>query len=589
MPTIKKIVGRAGTGKTTYMVKELEKLFNDGVKPWEIGMVTFSKVAARVFIKKSLEISNFNARDFKNFGTMHSIAAKLTGWKKEENEITNKKRENFIKEYYPEHLEAIFDYDEDVYRLTATDKKNITQSSKFHKMEDINGLLRSLCLIYNPNRYSLMEEMSGRDLGYSKYTAYEKGISEKYDKIELGWKRAKAIISPEEQDQFNKNYMEFKVKNDLIDYTDMLENVYNNDIIFNVKYLFVDEFQDFNRLQMRVYQLWRDNSDVERVCIAGDDAQTINRFAGGNSQYFISEPSDEHVVLPKTYRHGKVIFNDAKRYLDKMTNVIECDVLPSGEEGEIIQVYGDEWLNYLDFDLEESVLVLSATSDWVNITRAEIKERLPDVFFGTLGQKGIEERVLKQYNVIADLERGEEVEWERIKPLFASTNSIPSKMMVKETVTTLSGTTTKHTLKIVMQRIKSEIKSDRFANLETYNKKAFAEHFLTVKWNGKMILNHIKDISVFESAQDKFPALCTHVVNKHVGTIHKSKGDEADTVILFMSVAYPMQEKSHTLEGRDDILHLFYVGKTRPKTKLIEVYNYHGGNQMIAPAPFDLV
>ena len=73
---------------------------------------------------------------------------------------------------------------------------------------------------------------------------------------------------------------------------------------------------------MRVYHVWRDSLDVEYVCIAWDDAQTINRFAGGNSQYFISEPSDEHVVLPKTYRHGKVIFNDAKRYLDKMTNVI---------------------------------------------------------------------------------------------------------------------------------------------------------------------------------------------------------------------------------------------------------------------------
>lgn len=590
MSYIKKVVGRAGTGKTTYMINELQTLFDNGVKPWEIGMVSYSKVAARVFIERALALNeSFKARDFNNFGTMHSISAKLSGWNKDINEITPKRYELFMKEYYPEEKEDVLNYDEDIYRLTATDKKRFGASSKYKAMKEIDNLIRSLCLENEPDKYFIMHEMSGKGLDYFMYIPYEKGISKKYGKIELGWRRRQGLITPDEQNIFSNNYNQFKHINDLIDYTDMLQTVNHDELLFNVKYLFVDEFQDFNKLQLNIYQLWRDNPDIEYICIAGDDAQTISRFAGANSQYFISEPSDEHVVLPKTYRHGKVIFSDAQKYLNKMVNVIDCDVIPSDISGEIIKVYGDEWINHLNFDVDESVLVLSGTGDWVNRTRGVLNEKIPDVFFGTLGQKSIEKRVLNHYNIIADLERGEDVEWDRVKTLFTSDKGLPSNMVVEEVTSTLAGIEKKTITKPVLNRVKSSIKSGSFDNYQTYNKKTFAEHFLKVKWSGKTLLNNIKDISYFEAAHDKFPKYCTRAVNKHVGTIHKSKGDEADTVILFMSVNYPMVKASHTIEGKDDILHLFYVGKTRPKTKLIEVYGYHTSGQNVAPPPFDLV
>lgn len=589
MTWIKKVVGRAGTGKTTYMVNMLDELIDCGVKPWEIGMVSFSRVAARVFIERVSSKHDFKHRDFKNFGTMHSIASKLIGWDKE-NEITPNHTNEFVSKNYPELKDAIINFDEDYYRLTPTDKANIKQSSKLDAMKNIDQLMRGLCISDTPDKYSLMHELSGRGMEYKRYVPYEMGNSETDGKIILGWKGVMDKITPSEQDSFSRLYKEFKTENGLMDHTDTLECAYHEHVMFDVKYLFVDEFQDFNRLQFNLYHMWRDNPNIETICIAGDDAQTITRFGGASPKYFISEPCDEQVILPKTYRHGKVIFDDAKIYLDKMSEVIECDVLPSETDGEIIQVYGDEWQQHLKFGNDESVLVLSATSDWVNKTKTTLKELLPDTFFGTLGQKNIEERVLEHYNIIADLERGEEVEWERIKELFTSQkNSLPSKMIIKKNITTLEGTTTEYVTSKVLKNIKSAIRSGKFDNYEIYDKIKFEEHFMNMKWNGRLLLNNIKDIAIFEGAQDKFPVFCDKAVNKHVGTIHKSKGDEADTVILFMSVPYPNEVGACTIDGRDDILHLFYVGKTRPKTKLIEVYGYHLNGASIALAPFDLV
>ena len=40
------VLGPPGTGKTTYLLKTVEQLFNKGVKPYELAYLAFTKKAA---------------------------------------------------------------------------------------------------------------------------------------------------------------------------------------------------------------------------------------------------------------------------------------------------------------------------------------------------------------------------------------------------------------------------------------------------------------------------------------------------------------------------------------------------------------
>ena len=590
MKIIEKVVGRAGTGKTTYLVNKLSGLYNDGVLPTQTGMVTYMKTSAEVFIERSLKnFPEFNLNSFKNFGTMNKLTARLVGWKPE-NAYTSKTRRNFIKQYYPDALIPLDEYDDGEYRLTQEDRDNIANNSTFKAMENIYQTLEGL-MIYDFN-FNEMERATGRDMEFRQKYVKGKIYVKKYDKFVLEWGRREKLLNPSDVVEFCINFTEFKENNEILEYSDTIKQCVEDNIVLNVKHLFVDEFQDFNKLQFKLFQIWRDNPYVESVCVAGDDAQTVTRFGGADPNYFISTPADIITKLPRTFRHGAYIFNNAQKYINKIVIVEECDVLPDPDAtGEIIKTYGNEWTKHLNFNEDESVLILAWKKKWVTDLKRVLGESLPKIYFATLGNDKVEERVLLHYNVIASLERGEEVEWTKIKELFKSdSNCLRTNMTVTETLTTLSGTTTERKNRAVLKPIKSEIRSGMFDYRESYTKQTFVEDFMKIKWNGQLLMNNIIGIHVFPSAQDIFPSMAGEITNKRIGTIHKSKGDEADTVILFMSVPYASVEASRkSIEGKDDIMHIFYVGSSRPRTKLIEAYDYLREGYNVSPAPLDVV
>jgi len=590
MAVIEKVIGRAGTGKTYYLTQKLNELFEREIIPYQVAMITYSKTAARIFQERVLTSNpQFELKDLKNFSTMHSMAAKLTNWKIE-NVFDLTHMRLFIKSYYPDYDKPINEYPEDEFRLTSVDKDNIMNRSIFNAMGDIDRLLRDL-LIHDFD-FNEMMMRTGKTLEYRMPFVKKQYFNEKYDKNILEWGYDTGIIDPVDIIKFSENYKDYKELHNLMDYTDMLERCLNERIMLNVKYMFCDEFQDFNTIQYKLYQMWRNNPFVEHVCIAGDDAQTVTRYAGASPKYFIHETPDIRTVLPRTYRHGETIFYDAQKYIERMCAVEECDVLPDvDKKGVVIKVYGDEWKQHLSFDDEETVLLLGWSAKWVNNIYNDLRVELPDTFFSVVGKDLKEKRALNHYNIIASLHRGERVSWDDVKQLFMSTeNSLPTKMLYSETISTLSGIETVVSKKKILKSVKQQIKEKTYSNRECYNKEQFASEFLTIDWNGKLLMNNIKDINLIDGIQDKFPEFVETKNKYRISTIHRSKGDEADTVFLFMSVPYPAVKNAFTEDGKDDILHVFYVGKTRPKYKLIEVYDYlRNGNGDIAPSPLEVV
>lgn len=589
MPGKTKIFGRAGSGKTTFLLNELDKLLESGVHPRRIAMVTYTKIAAHVFKERAKNRFKLTERDVSSFGTMNSLAWRQCGLRAT-NMLNEKEKKDFIEMYYPEFLSSMGDYDEETYYLDSDDKDKLKQRSKIDAMMNIDEIMRNAAI--TDFDYGKLYIVTGNDLGYSRYDIIDSTRwSEKHNKFVLKWKRSFEYISRSEQATFSKRLQEYMEENDLFSYARSLELVIEQEAYHPAEFMFFDEFQDFSKLQYDVYMQWSETDHVDHVWLCGDDAQAIYRFSSASPEFLIKTRCTETIHLPKTYRHGKEILESAQPYLDRMSIVEKVDLEPADIDGKVITYHGDEWIDHFKCSNDdETVLVLTATKYWANQVRSILKRMFPDVYFCNLEDMRKVERVFGMYNTIADLERGEEVEKDRIVPFFKSSSPLPTKMLWIDAQTALIGSSTTPKKTTVLKSVKKSIRENRFDLRDYYTKESFERDFMKTKWDGKLLMSNIPDISVFPNAPDTFPNYAIPKVNKRIGTIHKAKGDEADTVLLFMGVSYPSYERIYEVAVRDDVLHQFYVGKTRARTKQIDVFDFvKYGNGVTAPAPLEII
>ena len=87
-----------------------------------------------------------------------------------------------------------------------------------------------------------------------------------------------------------------------------------------IKYLMVDEYQDFSLLFLRLINSIREyNPDLKVFCV-GDDWQAINAFAGSDLKYFYNFEKyvghSEHLSLLTNYRSAKSIVDISNDFMD---------------------------------------------------------------------------------------------------------------------------------------------------------------------------------------------------------------------------------------------------------------------------------
>lgn len=103
----------------------------------------------------------------------------------------------------------------------------------------------------------------------------------------------------------------------MIDFSDMIENAINTNYTNPAKVLILDEAQDFSPLQWRaIYSAFK---NIEQMFVAGDPMQALYRFSGGLSNYMYDIRCDETVVLDTGYRCCEPVLKMAQLIANKMT------------------------------------------------------------------------------------------------------------------------------------------------------------------------------------------------------------------------------------------------------------------------------
>lgn len=280
------ILGPPGTGKTTTLMNIVEGLLEKGVKPDEIGFVSFTKRAAIEARDKARSRFNFTADDMPYFRTLHSLSFRQLGLTRQQ-----------VMQHG--HYQELCDFiGIDLNGKTRPDDGTFVGLAKGDKLRFIEGLARIKCI----------------DL---------KQQWEEIDDDDIGWF---------ELDHFHRSLMEYKQETGLLDYTDMLHYMSIAGHVPRLRALLIDEAQDLSRLQWQVVDRLMQGAD--ETFIAGDDDQAIFRWAGADIDHFIG--LEGHVrVLDQSYRIPDKVHRLSEKLIRKVTNRRQKNFKPAGHPGQV--------------------------------------------------------------------------------------------------------------------------------------------------------------------------------------------------------------------------------------------------------------
>lgn len=269
------IVGPPGTGKTTALIGMpedvdgpegvVEKALKDGVRPSEIGFISFTKKAAEEGKARACAKFKLQPENLPHFRTLHSMAFKYLGMRRDQVVSWAHLRE-LGKKLGMEFKGRGEVAEDDVYGMNSADR-----------MLFLEGLARNI-------KQPLKQVWSD---------AFEDSI----DWFEL--------------ERFAQAFIAFKRSRMLFDFTDILErfSLSAPSTLPKFKLLIIDEAQDLSALQWECVDLLSRNA--EQVYVAGDDDQAIYKWSGADIDRFVTLEGDVK-VLDQSYRIPSSVFTLAE-------------------------------------------------------------------------------------------------------------------------------------------------------------------------------------------------------------------------------------------------------------------------------------
>lgn len=544
MPNEFRVFGPPGTGKTSRLAtrdipRAVEKYGKD-----KVMVTSYTKAAAReISFKKSRKTGKRIGVDEKNVGTMHSILYHALG----QPEITEV---HYIKDWnrkYPH------------YQITGRTANMLDEVQIMECNKDENGdkFLSTINILRNR-----MVPMTGKS-----------------------WHR---------EMKFYEKWVQFKQETGSVDFTDLIEMGYNEFDIApnNPSVIFVDEAQDFTRLQLTTVRKW--SANTEWIILVGDDDQCLYSFIGAEPDVMFNPPvSDEFkTVLKQSYRVPQEVLTRAMDLIIKVDQREKKEYFArlendgSTAKGEIIEANytyrePEQLIDIAGYYIEKGmdVAFLASCSYMLEPIKAVLKKRaLP--FQNKYRRRRRDWNPLHQHGTLNDfLDQGPDdkfwtvpqfVSWAKHLKVgqYGLIRGVGKKGLKRLEEAILENEEGLHTCREVLSMLLSEsaIKPALERNVDWLLENIQGEKADSLRYPVDVYKEHGKN------GVENDPKIS-------IGTIHSVKGATFDVVFLFPDLSYIAdaeigvakysQDGTKIYPGRDAAYRMFYVGMTRAKHTLV--------------------
>jgi superfamily I DNA/RNA helicase len=338
---------------------------------------------------------------------------------------------------------------------------------------------------------------------------------------------------------FTKAYRNWKTKNGMLDYTDMLTNYLDYGFSLDIDSIFVDEAQDLSSLQWEVVSKLGFNA--KRWFIAGDDDQAIFHWAGADSSAFQDLSTDITEVLGQSYRVSRNVYETAMRITGRMKKRLPKDYSPTPSEGKAVNI---GFLHSIDWR-EKSFVLFRNHYRGQELARQLKEDSVPYIGHGSpLTNQDVRIALVGWYRLIK--------------------NGEITQLQARKLVKFSDEDHLQLNIKTALSQAKTLKMNDIFIKPPNW-----------FEWS--KIMNKLPGIDIIENCVRRVGFLRTSKPSIELLSIHQSKGREAHTVVLDTDVSRAVYDEM--MRNPDDEHRVWYVGVTRAKERVFcllpeGVYSY---------------
>ena len=357
------VLGPPGTGKTTTLLKKVDHYLKE-TDPDKIGYFAFTQKAAYEARDRAIKNFNLTEDDLPYFRTLHSLAFRKLGLKKDQvmqpRHYKDLGKKLGFPVSYAEHQEdhGIFTSDSEYLQIIQLAQlRNITPEQQYNQREHTQDLeLDKLHIIHN------------------------------------------------ELKRYKKEY-------NLIDFNDMILEFIKGDKSPNFDVVFIDEAQDLSLMQWDMTKtIWNKTEDT---FIAGDDDQAIFKWAGADVDSFIALQNQminlpliqSHRIPIKVHQLAMGIINRIKHRIDKTWQ-------PKTNEGSL----------HRHFDIDS---VNMSSGEWLVLARTkhmlkEIEDTLyrKGLYYETRHKRSYEKDIQEAATDWEHLRQGQLLSYKQIEKIY---------------------------------------------------------------------------------------------------------------------------------------------------------------------------
>lgn len=301
------VIAGAGSGKTRVLTYKIAYLMNLGMAPWNILALTFTNKASREMNERIAAIVGTERARGLWSGTFHSVFSRIL------------RQEAQFLGYTSDF--TIYDTS-DSRSLIKTIVRELQLDEKLYKPVTVAGR------ISEAKNHLVFPDVYAADASIQQRDGVD-GLSRLYEIYQIYWRRCRQSNAMDFDDLLLNTFLLFR------DFPDIRQKYAER-----FQYILVDEYQDTNMAQHRIVaQLTRPDS---RICVVGDDAQSIYGFRGANIDNILlftqQYPTARTIKLEENYRSTQTIVNAANSIIRHNRKQIAKNVYSNNEVGEPIQV-----------------------------------------------------------------------------------------------------------------------------------------------------------------------------------------------------------------------------------------------------------